>query len=106
MRMSTGARVSAQAAYEGNPTQRDRIHMADLKNLKGVSDKDRRMIEEAESLLGPEPSKMGFIKNLFWGNFREDLVFPYPKVGDEEQRVCDQLLGRLENYLKNEHPRI
>ena len=39
--------------------------MADLKQLKGVSEKDRRMIEEAEALLGPEPSKMGFIKNLF-----------------------------------------
>ena len=80
--------------------------MADLKNLKGVSDKDRRMIEEAEALLGPEPSKMGFIKNLFWGNFREELVFPYPKVELEEQRTCDMLLARLEEYLKNEHPRV
>ena len=80
--------------------------MADLKNLKGVSDKDRQMIEEAESLLGPEPSTMGFIKNLFWGNFREELVFPYPKVDLDEQRTCDMLLARLDEYLKNEHPRV
>src|SRR5688500_3683139 len=80
--------------------------MADLKNLTGVSDKDRRMIEEAEALLGPEPSKMGFIKNLFWGNFREELVFPYPKVDAQEKQTCEALLARLEEYLKNEHPRI
>ena len=36
------------------------------------------MIEDAEALLGPEPSTMGFVKNLFWGNIREELVFPYP----------------------------
>ena len=28
--------------------------MADLKSLKGVADKDRKMIEEAEILLGPD----------------------------------------------------
>ena len=50
--------------------------MADLKTLKGVSDQDRRMIADAEALLGPEPSDMGFVKNLFWGNVRQDLVFP------------------------------
>jgi alkylation response protein AidB-like acyl-CoA dehydrogenase len=80
--------------------------MADLKDLKGVSDKDRRMIEEAEALLGPEPSKMGFIKNLFWGNFREELVFPYPTVDAQEKQTCDALLARLEEYMKNEHPSV
>ena len=52
--------------------------MADLKTLKGVDEKDRKLIEETESLLGPEPTSMGFVKNLFWGNVREELVFPYP----------------------------
>ena len=48
------------------------------KQLKNVSDKDRKQIEQAQEMLGPDPETMGFIKNLFWGNFREDLVFPYP----------------------------
>ncbi len=43
--------------------------MADLKNLKKVSEKDRKMIQEAEAMMGPEPTEMGFMKNLFWGNF-------------------------------------
>ena len=79
--------------------------MADLKSLKGVAEKDRRMIEEAEAMLGPPPPTLGFVKNLFWGAFREDLVLPYPSPVDaDEQARCDALLARLDAYLKNEHP--
>jgi acyl-CoA dehydrogenase family protein 9 len=80
--------------------------VADLKNLKGVSDQDRKMIADAEALLGPEPSSMGFVKNLFWGNLRQELVFPYPQVSTEEQATCDKLLADLDLYLRNEHPSV
>jgi acyl-CoA dehydrogenase family protein 9 len=80
--------------------------MADLKNLKNIEEKDRKLIEEAETLLGPEPSSIGFTKNLFWGNFREELAFPYPSADAKEQAECDQLLARLDDYLKNEHPAV
>jgi alkylation response protein AidB-like acyl-CoA dehydrogenase len=80
--------------------------MADLKNLKGISERDRRMIADAETMLGPDPSEMGFIKNLFWGNFREDLVFPYPEISAEETARCDQLLAQLDEYMRNEHPSV
>ena len=33
--------------------------MADLKNLKGIKDDDRKLLEEAEEWLGAEPTKMG-----------------------------------------------
>ena len=78
--------------------------MTDLKQLKGVSDSDRRLIEDAEALVGPEPSSMGFTKNLFWGNLREDLVFPYAEPEARETAECDQLLARLDHYLQTEHP--
>ncbi len=79
--------------------------MADLKSMK-LADRDRKLIEDAESLLGPEPSSMGFVKNLFWGNLREELVFPYPEQDPKETAVCDQLLARLDEYLRKEHPAI
>ena len=79
--------------------------MADLKSMK-MSDKDRKLIEEAEALLGPEPTKMGFVKNMFWGNLRTDLVFPYPIPEAKETASCDQLLARLDDYLENEHPSV
>ncbi len=78
--------------------------MADLKTMKGVSERDRRMLEEAEQLLGAEPETMGVLKNYFWGRIREDLLFPYPETSPEETARCDQLLATLEDYLKNEHP--
>ena len=83
--------------------------MADLKSMKGVSEKDRRMIADAETLLGPEPDSMGVVKNYFWGNLRQELLFPYPDIAHDspqETAECDQLLARLEDYLKNEHPAL
>jgi acyl-CoA dehydrogenase family protein 9 len=82
--------------------------MADqgLSDVKGVSEEDQQMIQNIESMMGPEPEDMGFIKNVFWGRAREDLLFPYPEEGDEEREKCDALLGELEEYLENEHPRV
>src|SRR4051812_9172334 len=78
--------------------------MADLNQLKGVSEIDKKLIEDAEALMGPEPDSTGFVKNLFWGNLREDLVFPYPEQDAREAAECDKLLARLDHYLQTEHP--
>ncbi|MBX3385099.1 MAG: acyl-CoA dehydrogenase family protein [Phycisphaeraceae bacterium] len=80
--------------------------MSDLKNLKGISEADRKLLEQAEEWLGAEPTKMGPVKNIFWGNIKEDFYFPYPQQDAREQAECDQLLARLEAYLKTEHPAI
>ena len=77
-----------------------------LANLKNISEKDRKQIEQAQEMLGPDPRTMGAVKNYFWGNFREDLAFPYPTVSAEETAKCDQLLAALDHYLKTEHPSI
>ena len=78
---------------------------ADLsKNLKNISEKDRKQIEQAQEMLGPDPSTMGFLKNVFWGNYREELLFPYPTVAADESARCDQLLAQLDHYLRTEHP--
>jgi alkylation response protein AidB-like acyl-CoA dehydrogenase len=74
------------------------------KNLKNISDKDRKQIQQAEEMLGPDPSTMGLIKNVFWGNFKESLVLPYPELPADEVARCDQLLAGLDEYLRNEHP--
>ena len=57
-------------------------------------------------MFGPEPEEMGFVKNLFWGRVREELVFPYPTVSPEEKEKTDALVAELETYLKTEHPRV
>jgi alkylation response protein AidB-like acyl-CoA dehydrogenase len=64
------------------------------------------MLADAEVLMGPDPSEIGFIKNLFMGNVREDLVFPYPPSDAEETARCDQLIAALDEYLRTEHPAV
>lgn len=80
--------------------------MSDLKNLKGISAADKKLLEQAEEWLGVEPAKMGPAKNLFWGKVKQEYYFPYPQQEAGEQAACDQLLARLTDYLKNEHPSI
>ncbi|MDX2114763.1 MAG: acyl-CoA dehydrogenase family protein [Planctomycetota bacterium] len=79
---------------------------ADLKQIKGISAKDAKMLADAEVLLGPDPEEMGLIQNMFWGNLREELVLPYPAQDAEETARCDQLLAALDDYFRNEHPAI
>lgn len=73
-------------------------------SLKNVSDKDRKQIQAAQEMLGPDPFTMGAVKNFFWGNFREELLFPYPTIAHEETQRCDALLAKLDQYLASEHP--
>lgn len=80
--------------------------MSLLNKLKGVSEQDQKMIRETETMFGPEPDEMGFIKNLFWGRIREDVVFPYPEQPADEKEKTDRLLAELDAYLRNEHPTI
>jgi acyl-CoA dehydrogenase family member 9 len=78
----------------------------DLKNLKGISAADKKLLEQAEEWLGAEPTKMGPAKNLFWGRVKEEFYFPYPQQDAREQAECDQLVARLSDYLRHEHPAI
>lgn len=77
-----------------------------IDKLKNISEADRKQMKSAEEMLGPDPATMGLMKNFFWGNVREELIFPYPQREPEEVARCDQLLARLDDYLQNEHPSI
>ena len=79
---------------------------ADLKTLKGVSERDRQMIADSEALLGVQPEDLGPMKSLFWGRLRDDLLFPYPPYDAEEHKRCDELLEKLGRYLDEEHPSV
>ncbi len=83
--------------------------MADLKQMKGLSEQDRKTIEQAEALLGADSAEQGHIRSMFAGKVRSELLFPYPDISaerPEEVAECDRLLAELEDYLKNEHPSI
>jgi acyl-CoA dehydrogenase family protein 9 len=76
------------------------------KELKKVSQKDREYIKSGLELLGPDPSTLGHMKNIFFGNINQSLVFPYPETDPEEVARCDQMIAHLDEYMRNEHPAL
>ena len=79
--------------------------MADLKNLKGISAEDKKLLAQAEEWMGLEPAKMGPVKNIFWGNLKEEFYFPYPTQDAREQAECDPIIEDVEvtlNTLREE----
>ncbi|MEZ4700348.1 MAG: acyl-CoA dehydrogenase family protein [Rhodothermales bacterium] len=64
------------------------------------------MIQDIEAMMGPDPRELGFVKNMFAGRYREDLIFPYPRESRSEREKCDRMLAELERYLKEEHPAV
>lgn len=76
------------------------------RELQKLSEKDRKQIQQAQEMLGPDPDSMGLVKNYFWGRFRKDLLLPHPEPSAEETARCDQLLAALGTYLREEHPAI
>ena len=43
-----------------------------------------------------------FAGELFMGRFRDELVWPYPEQSAEDEKVGDELLGRLQKFLETE----
>src|SRR5512146_203088 len=64
--------------------------MVRLSSVKGIAQRDQRMIEAFEGLFAAEPPVLGCVKSLFWGRVRDDLLLPYPAVNDDEARRCDE----------------
>ena len=60
------------------------VAKTDLSKLKGISEKDRKQIEEAQEMLGPDSDPSGPVKILLWANFRDGLVFPFPEIGGKK----------------------
>ncbi|MCM2323723.1 MAG: acyl-CoA dehydrogenase family protein [Oligoflexia bacterium] len=42
-----------------------------------------------------------FMKSLFFGQFREDLVFPFPRLGSETAETVDMILGSMDKFAKD-----
>jgi len=71
---------------------------SDALSGKGVPE----ALELAEAARETEWRYPSFIAELFMGRFRTDLLFPYPEQDEEDRRIGDEFIGRLEPFL-NEH---
>jgi len=85
---------------------RVQLIVSSFSTLKGVSSRDRQLIESAEKIIGSGEAKLGFVNHLFHGRVKEEFILPYPQVSADETARCDALLHKLDDYLKHEHPSV
>jgi acyl-CoA dehydrogenase family member 9 len=58
-------------------------------------DEQKKQVEE---MLGPELGKLGFAKSLFFGQFKGDVLFPYPRLNAEQQTASDEMAAKVQTY--------
>ena len=66
-----------------------------------VSAADREtQLKQAEELLFSGPERSGFAKALFRGEFRADVLFPYPALPPDEKAEVDEAVARVRAFAQ------
>lgn len=60
----------------------------------------KEAMEMAEAARQTQWEHPSFLAGLFMGRFSPNLVFPFPKQDEEDRRLGDEFLARLEAFLK------
>jgi acyl-CoA dehydrogenase family member 9 len=61
----------------------------------------RKQIEQAEELLFSGPEKAGFAKDLFFGRFRSESIFPYPSLPPELETATRRAVDEVRQYTRD-----
>ncbi|MGE3316650.1 MAG: acyl-CoA dehydrogenase family protein [Planctomycetaceae bacterium] len=67
-----------------------------------LAELQRKQIEQAEELFFEGPQKEGFAKDLFFGKFRDDAIFPYPALRPDDEAECAEAVSEVRRFA-NEH---
>ncbi len=70
--------------------------------MRNLSRADQEQFEKAKDLIESEPAEIGYVKSLFFGRLKSGQVLPYPHQDAEEARRTDELIARLDEFLKRE----
>lgn len=68
----------------------------------------RKQMEQAEELLFSGPQKAGFAKDLYFGQFRSESIFPYPSLPPELERQTQESVDEVRQFCRDhiDAPRI
>lgn len=69
---------------------------------QGLNELQKKQIAEAEELLFSGPEKEGFAKDLFFGRFREQAMFPYPSLPASERQIGDAAVAAVKKFCQVE----
>ncbi|HNV86515.1 MAG TPA: acyl-CoA dehydrogenase family protein [Candidatus Omnitrophota bacterium] len=67
--------------------------------VKGSEEK-KQALQTAEEAREQEWTHPSFLGELFAGNCRWDLIFPYPEPAGDDKKTGDEFLRRLESFLR------
>ena len=67
-----------------------------------LTDLEKKQMAQAEELLFSGEAKEGFCKELFFGGFREESIFPFPELPEDAQAVGDDAIQQVREFC-NEH---
>jgi acyl-CoA dehydrogenase family member 9 len=71
----------------------------DRSHASPMADPERaRQVQQAEELLFSGPSRSGFAKALFRGEFRGDVIFPYPSLPEAERARVDEAVRAVRTF--------
>ena len=62
-----------------------------------------QQMQQAEELLFSEPPREGFAKALFRGEFRGDIVFPYPQLPASQRETVDNAVAAVRVFAQLAH---
>ena len=68
--------------------------------MKHLSEAEKQSLEVAEGARETEWTQPSFVKELFLGRFRTDLITPYPLQSAEDKAIGDKFCAELEAFLK------
>ncbi len=75
------------------------VSAADRPHASPLDDPERaKQVRQAEELLFSGPSQSGFAKALFQGEFRGDVLFPYPELNSAESTRIEEAVARLRAF--------
>lgn len=66
----------------------------------GADDKSRQAMEVAEEARAKEYLSPSFGAELFLGNFRPDMLYPFPEQDPEDKKIGDAFIAKLSKYLE------
>jgi alkylation response protein AidB-like acyl-CoA dehydrogenase len=59
----------------------------------------QKQMKQAEELLFSGPQEVGFAKELFFGRFLRDAIFPYPAPSEAERQAGDAAVARVQKFV-------
>ncbi len=70
--------------------------------MASLTELQKKQIAQAEEIFFSGPDKEGFAKDLYFGKFRAESVFPFPEVTGAEKEAGDEAVQRVKAFCRSQ----